>query len=41
VDLGTDVGTERLVDAVRAEGADALGLSGLLTRSLEEMRKAA
>jgi len=41
VDLGTDVGTERLVEAVRAEGADALGLSGLLTRSLEEMRKAA
>ena len=41
VDLGTDVGIERLLDAVRAEGADALGLSGLLTRSLEEMRKAA
>lgn len=41
VDLGTDVGTERLLEAVRTEGADALGLSGLLTRSLEEMRKAA
>lgn len=41
VDLGTDVGTERLLDAARAEGAVALGLSGLLTRSLEEMRKTA
>lgn len=41
VDLGTDVGTDRLLAAVRGEGAAALGLSGLLTRSLEEMRKAA
>ncbi|HOX11420.1 MAG TPA: homocysteine S-methyltransferase family protein [Spirochaetia bacterium] len=41
VDLGTDVGIERLLAAVGKEGAAALGLSGLLTRSLEEMRKAA
>ncbi len=41
VDLGVDVGTGRLLESVRAEKADALGLSGLLTRSLEEMRKAA
>ncbi|HSV56116.1 MAG TPA: homocysteine S-methyltransferase family protein, partial [Magnetospirillaceae bacterium] len=41
VDLGTDVPTERLIEAARAEGADAVGLSGLLTRSLGEMRGAA
>ncbi len=40
-DLGVDVGTERLLAAVREEGAAALGLSGLLTRSLQEMRTAA
>ncbi len=41
VDLGVDVGTELLVRTAKAEGAAAVGLSGLLTRSLEEMRKAA
>ena len=39
VDLGVDAGTERLLEAARAERPDALGLSGLLTRSLQEMRK--
>ncbi len=40
VDLGVDVKAERIVEAARAEGAAAVGLSGLLTRSLDRMREA-
>lgn len=38
VDLGTDVGTERFVDAVRDEKASFLGLSALLTTTMPEMK---
>ncbi len=37
VDLGVMVDTERIVDAVVSERADAVGLSGLITPSLDEM----
>ncbi len=38
VDLGTDVPASSIVDAARSNGAVAVGLSGLLTRSLNEMK---
>ncbi|MDP2790841.1 MAG: homocysteine S-methyltransferase family protein [Rectinemataceae bacterium] len=38
VDLGTDVPTQVIVEAARSQGALAVGLSGLLTRSLTEMK---
>jgi 5-methyltetrahydrofolate--homocysteine methyltransferase len=37
VDLGVMVPAERILDAADAEGADAVGLSGLITPSLDEM----
>ena len=38
VDLGVDVPPERFVEAVSSEKPDALGLSALLTSTMEEMR---
>ena len=38
VDLGTDVGSEAFVAAVRAEAAQFLGLSALLTTTMPEMK---
>ncbi|KAF1722623.1 methionine synthase [Pseudoxanthomonas wuyuanensis] len=37
VDLGVMVPTQKILDAARAENADLIGLSGLITPSLEEM----
>ncbi len=37
VDLGVMVPPEKILDAARAEKADAIGLSGLITPSLDEM----
>ena len=37
VDLGVMVPVERILETADAEGADAVGLSGLITPSLEEM----
>jgi 5-methyltetrahydrofolate--homocysteine methyltransferase len=37
IDLGVMVSAERILDAVREEKADILGLSGLITPSLDEM----
>jgi 5-methyltetrahydrofolate--homocysteine methyltransferase len=37
IDLGVMVSCERILEAARAEGADILGLSGLITPSLDEM----
>jgi 5-methyltetrahydrofolate--homocysteine methyltransferase len=37
VDLGVMVPVDRILDAVAAEGADVVGLSGLITPSLDEM----
>jgi len=37
IDLGVMVPTERILQAVREHGADILGLSGLITPSLDEM----
>ncbi len=37
VDLGVMVPADRILDAAAAEGADAIGLSGLITPSLDEM----
>ena len=37
VDLGVMVPAERILEAVRNESADAVGLSGLITPSLDEM----
>ena len=37
VDLGVMVPADRILDAARSEGAQAVGLSGLITPSLEEM----
>ncbi len=36
-DLGVMVPAQKILDAARAEGADVIGLSGLITPSLEEM----
>ncbi|MBI4880710.1 MAG: B12-binding domain-containing protein, partial [Planctomycetes bacterium] len=41
VDLGVMVPAARILDAARAEQADAIGLSGLITPSLEEMEHVA
>ncbi len=38
VDLGVMVSTSKIVDGIRAEKADIVGLSGLITPSLDEMR---
>jgi 5-methyltetrahydrofolate--homocysteine methyltransferase len=37
VDLGVMVPAQKILDAARAENADAIGLSGLITPSLDEM----
>lgn len=37
VDLGVMVPAQRILDAAKAEGADIIGLSGLITPSLDEM----
>jgi len=37
IDLGVMVPTAKILDAARAEGADIIGLSGLITPSLDEM----
>ena len=37
VDLGTDVSPEEFVEAVRAEGAELLGMSALLTTTMPSM----
>ncbi len=37
VDLGVMVPADRILEAARAEGADVIGLSGLITPSLDEM----
>ncbi len=41
VDLGVMVAWPTILEAARAENADAIGLSGLITPSLEEMRTVA
>jgi 5-methyltetrahydrofolate--homocysteine methyltransferase len=41
VDLGVMVPWPRILEVARAENADAIGLSGLITPSLEEMRTVA
>ncbi|HHO54659.1 MAG TPA: methionine synthase, partial [Deltaproteobacteria bacterium] len=41
VDLGVMVPTQRILEAARANHADLIGLSGLITPSLEEMRHVA
>lgn len=38
VDLGVMVSTSKIEDAIRSEKADIVGLSGLITPSLDEMR---
>jgi len=38
VDLGTDVSAERFVEAVRAEGAELVGMSALLTTTMPAMK---
>jgi len=37
IDLGVMVSAARIIETARAEGADIIGLSGLITPSLEEM----
>jgi 5-methyltetrahydrofolate--homocysteine methyltransferase len=37
IDLGVMVPAQKILDAAKAEGADMIGLSGLITPSLEEM----
>jgi 5-methyltetrahydrofolate--homocysteine methyltransferase len=39
IDLGTGVATERIVDIVKEDPPDFLGLSALLTTTMDEMRK--
>ena len=41
IDLGVMVPTQKILDAARAENADIIGLSGLITPSLEEMSQVA
>ncbi|HEB88052.1 MAG TPA: methionine synthase, partial [Deltaproteobacteria bacterium] len=41
IDLGVMVPTDKILDAVVAEGADLVGLSGLITPSLDEMASVA
>jgi len=38
IDLGTDVSPEKFVEAVRAEGADLVGMSALLTTTMPSMK---
>lgn len=38
VDLGVMVPTSKIIEAIKNEGADIVGLSGLITPSLDEMR---
>ncbi len=38
IDLGTDVSPEKFVEAVRAEGADMVGMSALLTTTMPGMK---
>jgi 5-methyltetrahydrofolate--homocysteine methyltransferase len=38
VDLGTDVAPEKFVDAVRASGANLIGMSALLTTTMPNMK---
>lgn len=38
IDLGTDIAPERFIEAIEREGADLLGLSALLTTTMENMR---
>jgi len=38
VDLGTDIAPERFIEAIEREDADLLGLSALLTTTMENMR---
>jgi len=37
IDLGVMVSCERILEAATREGADLIGLSGLITPSLDEM----
>src|SRR5213078_4104189 len=37
IDLGVMVPAQKILDTVKAEGADLVGLSGLITPSLDEM----
>lgn len=37
IDLGVMVGCDKILEAAKAEGADIIGLSGLITPSLDEM----
>ena len=37
IDLGVMVPADRILETARAEGCNAVGLSGLITPSLEEM----
>ncbi len=39
VDLGTDIAPESFIEAIDGEGADLLGLSALLTTTMENMRQ--
>ncbi|WP_285403142.1 methionine synthase [Luteibacter sp. ME-Dv--P-043b] len=41
IDLGVMVPTQKILDVARAENADIIGLSGLITPSLEEMSQVA
>jgi len=41
LDLGTSVPAQGIVEAAREMGADVIGLSGLITPSLDEMRRVA
>jgi 5-methyltetrahydrofolate--homocysteine methyltransferase len=41
IDLGVMVSAQRILDVARAENADIIGLSGLITPSLEEMSQVA
>ncbi len=41
IDLGVMVPTQKILDTAREEGADIIGLSGLITPSLEEMSQVA
>jgi 5-methyltetrahydrofolate--homocysteine methyltransferase len=39
IDLGTDVQPEQFVEIVRAEGADLVGMSALLTTTMQSMKR--
>ncbi|MEE9513796.1 MAG: corrinoid protein [Anaerolineales bacterium] len=38
IDLGTDISPEHFIEAIESEGANLLGLSALLTTTMENMR---